>query len=233
MIKNLIYPFLFLMLLLSFSCNKTFEKNQQNLMFSDFHSREMPLDSIKNLGEMLEYFDKIYCENGETNWPVLYVNLKKQSLVEARTGGNILKIGIEPTPCPGLKFEYDFKCILEIVKDGYNIEVEGQRTESDSLGSFVKKHYFNLEKDTMYPLSAEQNGIWICALKKEKLSDLAPIISTVVKGYLEAAKNYSQIVFKKEIEDLNEQELEVLKRKLPFRLAFKFTDEVVPILNVG
>ena len=215
------------------SCKDNYHQNEKELLFFDFHSRKIPIDSVNNLGEMLEYFDKIYCREGEQKWPVLYLDIEKQAFVSEETGRNLLKIGVEPSPCPGLTLEYDFKCLLEIVKDGNNIELEGERIEMDSISNYVRKHYNNIEKDTLFPLSAEQNGIWICALKKEKLSDLAPIVTVVVKSYLQSVNEVSKQVYKKELKDINKSQLLELKKRMPFRIAFKYTDEVVPVLQVG
>lgn len=228
-----IFGLLTLIFLGTISCKKSFDKNLQSLLIKPFHTKEVPLDSLKTLGNMLEYFENLYCLQGDTNWPVLHINLKKQEFVENREGGNIVKIGIEPTPCPDIVPQYDFTMILEIVKDGNNLSIEGERTSIDSIPSFIQKQYLNFGLDPQYSFAPMNNGIWLCSEKKENLKDLAPIVAKIVQGYLQMVEFYAEKKFNKKFKDLTAKELSILMEEIPFNLAFKFTDDVKPKITIG
>lgn len=227
------FVLLFLVFLALQSCQKSYNPNQQTLLYKDFHQMEMPMDSLQTLGAVLDYVEQKLCVEGNKTWPVVFVNFKRMDFTSKKVGNHILKMGIEPTPCPDLTPMYDFSMILEIVKDRNNLKIEDENTELDSIPSYVHKQYFNYGQDPKYSKSPVYNGIWICAARNDKMKDLVPIIMKVVDGYLQAADEYSMLKYKRKIKDLNADELLELRKEFPFSIAFKYTDDLQPKLNLG
>ena len=224
---------LFIILLFFTSCQKPiFSDREKELFVNPVFGEEIHLDSIITLEDFIVHLDNIYCENHSVDkWPILYFDLKNKKLVNPSQGKNILRIGIEPSPCPNLMFEYDFSRILEIVKDGYNLEVEEQRIEPDSLTQYISKQYLNFGANPMYSASPENNGIWLITNKDDKLENLNKYIGQILEGYVIMANQYAMIVYKKSLNDLSDKQFADLKKILAFHLSFKFSDEPPRIIN--
>ena len=216
------------------SCqNSIYSERERVLFMNPVFGHDVVIDSLETLEDLVVYFDKIYCEDKTAKqWPVLYFDVATNKLVNPSYEKNILAIGIEPSPCPNLMFEYDYSRILEVVKDGYNLEVEEQRVEPDSLTKYVSKQYLNFGANPMYSPDPENNGIWLITNKDDKLSNLNEYIAQLIKGYTIMANNYAMITFKKSLDELSDEEFAALKKTLAFHLSFKYSDEV-PQIKVG
>ena len=169
--------FLFLTALLSTltlsSCNTAndMSEREQSLFVQDYQILPIPIDKLTNLNDLLLYMDSTYCTNMEEKWPYTYIDLKEKKLV-SKENSNTLKIGIEPNPCQDREIKFDDKMILEIVKDGYNTEIENSFSEIDSIPSFMKKQFLSYGDDPNYAVGGLGNGVWLCAKKSDKLKNL-------------------------------------------------------------
>ena len=128
-------------------------------------------------------------------------------------------------------FEYDYSRILEVVKDGYNLEVEEQRIEPNSLTDFVSKQYLNYGKSSAFSLDPHNNGIWLITNKDDKLSNLNDYIRQLIEGYIIMANQYALLTNKKPLKDISDEEFAQLKTTLSFHLSFKYSDENPSIIN--
>lgn len=223
---------IFVLLFLT-SCQKSvFSDREKELFISPNFGEVLYPDSLKTLEGLIVHLDNIYCENHSVDkWPILYFDLEHKKMVNPSQGRNIIPIGIEPSPCPNLMFEYDFSRILEVVKDGYNLEVEEQRIEPDSLTNYISKQYLNFGTNPKYSPSPENNGIWLITNKDDKLEKLNKYIWQILDGYVIMANQYAMIVYRKGLNDLSEKEFNDLKKVLAFHLSFKFSDEPPRIIN--
>ena len=223
----------FIVLVFASSCKQSiYNEREQELFLGPNFGYDVNIDSLQTLEDLLVYFDKVYCEDKSANqWPILYFDLENKKLVNPSHETNILAIGIEPSPCSDVMFEYDYSRILEVVKDGYNLEVEEQRIEPDSLTKYVSKQYLNFAANPMYSPSPENNGIWLITNKDDKLGNLNDYIGQLVEGYIIMAHQYALIVYKKSLDDLNDNEFAQLKKILAFHLSFKYSDEQPQIIN--
>ena len=216
------------------SCSRSscLEDRERALFINPTFGYEIPIDSLQTLEDLVVLFDRVYCENiSEDKWPILYFDTNKKEMVNPQVGKNILAIGIEPAPCPSMMFEYDYSLILEVVKDGYNLEVEGQRVELDSLASYVSKQYLNYGVNPLYSKDPQNNGIWLITNKDDKLINLNKHIAQLIEGYVQMAHKYANIQFGKSLESLDDKEFKELKNTLTFRLSFKFSDEPPRVIN--
>jgi hypothetical protein len=231
---NLVFILLFGGILLS-SCEKgIYTEREKSLFINPIFGQDIVLDSINTLGDLTSYFDRIYCtDKSADKWPILYFDLEKRELINPKQGKNILAMGIEPSPCPDLIFEYDFTLILEIVKDGYNIEVEEERIEPDSLFKYIPLQYLNYGEYSKYSPYPENNGIWLISNKDDKLSNLNKYIAQIIDGFVQMAKQYAQINFGKNLQDLTDEEFAELKKTIAFHLSFKYNDEEVPQATIS
>jgi len=231
--KTLYFISSIILLLFLTSCQKSiFSEREKSLFISPVFGEDLNIDSLRTLEDLIVHLDNIYCENHTVDkWPVLYFDLEYKKLVNPSQGKNVIPIGIEPSPCPNLMFEYDFSRILEVVKDGYNLEVEEQRIEPDSLTKYISKQYLNFGTDPKYSPSPENNGIWLITNKDDKLENLNKYIWQILDGYVIMANQYAMIVYKKTLDDLSEKEFADLKKVLSFHLSFKFSDEPPRIIN--
>jgi len=217
------------------SCQKeVYNEREKSLFIGPYFGYDVSLDSIQTLGDLIEFFDKTYCENENKvpdKWPILYFDLNEKRLVNPQHGKNIVALGIEPSPCSDVVLEYDFSQILEIVKDGYNLEVEDVRIEPDSLSPYISKQYLNFGKSAMYSKSPVDNGIWLISNKDDKLSNLNKYIAQIIDGYVIMARQFSKSQFHKQLDELDEKEFAQLKMILSFHLSFKYSDEEPKIIN--
>ena len=215
----------------SYSCKRNICENQQSIFTFKDKTLEIPFDSLKSIEQYLNYMEEIYCEEGETAQPIIFFDTKKGEIVESN-GRNVISLGIEPQPCVN-ELEYDFDRILEIVLDGNNILIEGDRISLDSVGQYVYYQYLNYGKRKGFSDTPQGNGIWLITEMKRPLSDFNPIINEIVKGYLETTDIYSSTFYDKKVCNLSPDELIELKTKLQFHLAIKYSDEVLPKLEVA
>ncbi len=215
------------------SCEKSiYDEREKALFLAPYHGHDIAIDSLKTLEDLVSYFDKIYCEEKTADkWPVMYFDLQKKVLVNPQQGKNILAIGIEPSPCPDMIFEYDFSHILEIVKDGYNLEVEGTRIEPDSLTGYISRQYLNFGKNPKYAPSPDNNGIWLITKKDDNLVNLNKYIAQIIEGYVEMANKYANMKYHKTLDSLSDEEYSELRKTLGFHLSFKYSDKVPQIIN--
>lgn len=215
------------------SCSSdSYTVREKALFTTPIFGHDVPLDSISTLGDLVVYFDHLYCgAQAEDKWPILYFDLKEKKLVNPQEGRDILAMGIEPSPCSNVMFKYDFTRILEVVKDGYNLEVEGQRIEPDSLTAFIALQYLNYGENPLYSTDPKSNGIWLITNKDDKMSNLNNYISQIIGGYIQMAKKYSELQFHKSLESLSDQEFDELRKVLSFHLSFKYSDEAPQIIN--
>ncbi len=227
MMRSKLFLFVILSMVIITSCEKSiYTERERSLFITPIFDHDVNLDSINTLFDIVVYFDQIYCEdNSAEKWPVLYFDLEKKEIVNPQQGKNILAIGIEPSPCSDMIYEYDFSRILEVVKDGYNLEVEQERIEIDTLYNFVTLQYLNYGKDYRFSADPLNNGIWLIADKNDKLDDLNIYIAQLIEGFVQMAQQYAQIEYGKRIDQLTELEFTKLKNDLVFHLSFKYTEE--------
>ena len=204
---------------------------EESLFVQDYQSLKIPIDKLQSLNDLLIYFDSTYCIKQIEEWPFAYLDMKLKKLVD-KENRNTLKIGIEPNPCEDRVIQFDQTMILEIVKDGHNTEIERVITEVDSIPSFVKKQFLSFGEDPNYAVGGLGNGVWICTKKADKLENINEYIYNVVIGFIESVREYSQLAYKKDIDELSEEEFEEIKQEFVFHLSFKYTDKN-PKLNVG
>jgi hypothetical protein len=222
-----------LLLLYACSFEPEFSEREKALFTAPVFGYDIRIDSLETLEDLIFYFDKIYCEHHEVKkWPVLYFDLDENKLVNPQEGKNILSIGIEPSPCPDVMFEYDYTRILEVLKDGYNLEVEETRIEPDSLTPYISKQYLNFGKDPKYSSDPAHNGIWLISNKDDKLENLNKYLAQIIRGYVLMAREYSLMTYGKNLEEISDEEYTQLKKKLAFHLSFKYSDEP-PQIKVG
>lgn len=231
--RNYLFIIILGLFLLS-SCEKSiYTEREKSLYMTPIFGHDVDLDSVQTLYDLVVYFDKIYCEEqAEDKWPILYFDLKNKELVNPQKGKNILAFGIEPSPCPDLMFEYDFTRILEIVKDGYNLEVEEDRVEVDSLNQYISLQYLNYGKDYRFGPDPEGNGIWLITDENDELKGLNKYLAQIIEGYKNMAQEYANLNFHKDLEQLDENEFKELKNTLVFHLSFKYIEKE-PEIKMG
>ncbi len=210
---------------------KQMSEREEQLFAQDYHSLVIPIDSLSILNDLIIYFDDTYCINESKEWPLVYLDMKTKELV-SKSNRNTIAIGIEPAPCVKGQIQYDDHMILEIIKDGYNTEIEQIITEVDSIPSFVRKQMLSWGVDPNYAVGARGNGIWICTKKEDKLSSLNIYIYNVVIGYLSSVREYSHLAYNKSIDELSEADYQEIANEFVFSLAFKYTDKDIEI-NFG
>ncbi len=217
------------------ACEKgIYSEREKSLFTNPIFGQDIMLDSIHTVGNLTDFLDKTYCEDKTAEkWPILYFDLIKKELVNPKQGKNVLALGVEPSPCPDLILEYDFTLILEIVKDGYNLEVEDERIEPDSLSQYISLQYLNYGEYKKYSPYPENNGIWLISNKDDKLSNLNKYIAQIIDGFVQMANQYSQINYEKNLEDLSDEEFAELKKTIAFHLSFKYNDEEVPQATIS
>jgi hypothetical protein len=91
----------------------------------------------------------------------------------------------------------------------------------DSVKTEVIKRYHELPKEKYYKVNIAL--LWDLETDKSKFSKL---IQDCIEGYLYVANEVSLELFKKEICDLEKNELNVLSKKVPFRLRTDFWEGV-------
>ncbi len=197
-------------------------QREENVFKQSYQQLLIPTDSIGTLGEMVDYLTAIYCVGGEKNWPYLLFDMKTKTMV-SEVNRNTLEIGIEPPPC--FKGRFNDKMVLEIVKDGYNTEIERIYTEVDSIPSFVRKQMLSFGSDNNYAVGAYNNGIWLSSSRKDMMVNLNPYIYQIIIGYLASVREYSEMAYLKEIDELSEKEYEEIYREFNFKLSFKYTEK--------
>ena len=212
------------------SCKSNTCDNQKSLFVFGNTTLEIPYDSLQSIRKCLSYLETTYCYNGEKAQPAIFFDTKKGEIVQS-DGRNVLTIGLEPTPCVG-DLEYDFDQLLEINLDGNNILIEEKRMPLDSIGQYVYYQYLNYGKRKGFSMNPQGNGIWIISEMKRPVTDFNPVIDEIVKGYLETAEMYSESIFGKKICDLSLEELTEFKNKIQFHLAIKYSDDVMPKLEI-
>ena len=214
----------------SYSCKRNSCENQQSIFLFENKTLEIPFDSLKSIEQYLNYMEKIYCEEGETAQPIIFFDTKKGEIVESN-GRNVISLGMEPQPCIN-EMEYDFDRILEIVLDGKNILIEGNRMPLDSVGQYVYYQYLNYGKRKGFSKFPMGNGIWLITEMKRPLSDFNSILNEIIKGYEEMMDIYCNTFYNKKVCDLSPEELDELKSKLQFHLAIKYSDDVLPKVQI-
>lgn len=230
------YKYIFWLVIISVlsgfaACNSNnirLSEREQALFVQNYHGFVIPIDSLQTLNDLLTYLDDNYCVKKQETWPVVFLDMKTKKLV-SKENRNTLKLGIEPTPCVDATIKFDPTMILEIVKDGYNTHIEGEFTEVDSISKYVKKQMLSFGDNPNYAVGALGNGIWICTNKEDNLKNLNTYIYQSATGFLESAREYSQMAYKKSINKLTDQEYKELAHEFQFHLSFKYTDEEATI----
>jgi len=213
------------------SCNSSLDmtEREQSLFVQAYQILPIPIDNLDNLNDLLLYFDSTYCINKEEKWPYTYVDMKLKKLVST-PNKNTLKIGIEPNPCQDQEIKFDDTMILEIIKDGYNTQIEDYFTEVDSIPSFVRKQFLSYGEDPNYAVGGLGNGVWLCTKKADKLENLNIYIYNIVDGFINSVREYSKLAYGKTIDELSEEEFEEISQEFVFHLSFKYTDEEPTIM---
>ena len=142
-----------------------------------------------------------------------------------------LTIFVEPPPCIS-DITYNFDDILEIQLDGNNILIEDKRMPLDSVAQFVVYQYLNYGRLEGFSKNPYTSGIWLITEKARPLSDFNEILGEVLRGFMDGYMYLSQSLYGKSICELNEEEWESLSKKMRFRLAFKYSDEEEPIIQI-
>ena len=197
-------------------------EREENIFVQDYQQVLIPTDSLTTLGDFVDYLLDTYCFNKEEYWPYILFDTKKEMVV-SEYNRNCIKLGIEPPPC--VQGVYDDKMVLEIVKDGYNTEIETFITEVDSIPSYVEKQMLSFGKNYNYAVGAYNNGIWLSTKRNDKLVNLNPYIAKIIEGYLASLRKYSQMAYLKSVDDLSEIEYAEIAHEFNFRLSFKYTDK--------
>lgn len=230
-----LFPLVLMLTLLVVSCSDNLKLNERekSLFVQSYHSIPIVIENNNNLGNLLAQLDSIYCSNADQAeqmpWPLAYFDLKKRQW-SADSNQNTIAIGIDPNPC--FKGMYDDKMILEIIKEHHNLKIENEFTEVDSIPSYVKKQLLSNGSDPNYSPGAFGNGIWICSQKVTTFEELNPILYQSILGFVSSAREFSKMTFKKEIQDLNDQEFAALQSEYVFHLSFHYTD-IDPVIQIG
>jgi len=208
------------------SCNsaKDMSEREENIFVQDYQSVAIPIDQLITLDDLITYLDSAYCIKQREVWPFAYLDLKKKKLVSSENR-NTLKIGIDPSPCEDVAVEFNDKMILEIVKDGYNTEIEQYFSEIDSIPSFVKKQFLSFGEDPNYDIGGIGNGIWICTKKEDRLENLDIYVYKTVIGFISSVREYSKLAYNKSIDELSDEEYQEIRKEFVFHLSFKYTDK--------
>jgi len=206
-----------------FSCsNKNMSDREEQIFIQEYQQLQIPVDSLPTLGDFVDYLSNKYCIDKVKVWPYILFDMdKKEMVVEANR--NTIKLGVEPPPC--FKGKFDDRMVLEIVKDGYNTEIEQIITEVDSIPSFVEKQMLSFGADMNYAVGAYNNGIWLSSKRADKMSNLNPYISKIIEGYLSSLRKYSKMAYLKDVDELTEQEYTEIASEFNFRISFKYTDK--------
>jgi len=75
--------------------------------------------------------------------------------------------------------------------------------------------------------------MWLITKMKRPISDFEPIIAELIKGYIQTAEDFCEAIFDKKICELSEDEYIKFKNRIQFHLAFKYSDDLKPILISG
>ena len=197
--------------------------DREEVIFNqEYQQLLIPIDSLPTLGNLVDYLSNKYCIDEEKVWPYILFDMKKKQMV-SEANRNTIKLGIEPPPC--FKGKFDDRMVLEIVKDGYNTEIEQVITEIDSIPSFVEKQMLSFGADMNYAVGAYNNGIWLSSKRDDALTNLNPYVSKIIDGYLNSLRKYSQMAYLKSVDDLTDEEYNEIAREFNFRLSFKYTDK--------
>ena len=219
---------LFAGLLFTSCSSKNMSDREENIFKQDFQTIRIPVDSFVTLGDLTDYLLEEYCEKKVQYWPYILFDTENNIMV-SESNRNTIELGIEPPPC--VQGVFDDKMVLEIVKDGYNTEIERIITEVDSIPSFVEKQMLSFGADYNYAVGAYNNGIWLSTKRDDKLTNLNPYIAKIVEGYLNSVRKYSVMAYSKPIDKLTDEEYEELAREFNFRMSFKYTDKP-PVLEL-
>lgn len=222
--KLLLYFLTLIVFILTFSAcqNPGISEREKNVFKQDFQTKLIKIDSFELVGELIDNLNIVYCVKQEQEWPYILYDFKDKIMV-SEPNRNTIMLGIEPPPC--VEGRYDDKMILEIIKDGYNTEVETYITEIDSIPSFVVKQMLSFGKDPNYAVGALNNGIWLSTKRDDKLVNLNPYINKIIVGYLRSLNIYSKLAYLKDLSDLDDNEYVEIAHEFNFRLSFKYTDK--------
>lgn len=206
-----------------YSCDNTgISEREKDIFKQDFQSKVIVVDSFEFLGDLTDYLSDSYCVNNEQEWPYILYDYKSKELV-SKENRNTIMLGIEPPPC--MKGRYDDRMILEIIKDGYNTEIETFITEIDSIPTYVERQMLSFGQNPNYAVGAFNNGIWLNTKRDDKLQNLNPYINKIIEGYLNSVRKYSKMAYLKDINDLSDEEYAEIANEFNFRLSFKYTDK--------
>jgi len=214
--------FLFAGLLISSCSSKNMSEREENVFKQEYQNILIPIDSFNTLGDLTDYLLEEYCEKKVQYWPYVLFDTKENIMV-SKSNRNTIKLGIEPPPC--VQGVFDDKMVLEIVKDGYNTEIERTITEVDSIPSFVEKQMLSFGSDFNYAVGAYNNGIWLSSKRDDKLTNLNPYIAKIIEGYLISLRKYSEMAYLKPIGELSDEEYKEIALEFNFRMSFKYTDK--------
>ncbi len=195
---------------------------EKNIFKQDFQTKLIKADSFELVGDFIDHLNDAYCVNLDQEWPYILYDYKAKEMV-SQVNRNTIMLGVEPPPC--VKGRYNDKMILEIIKDGYNTEVENFITEIDSIPSYVIKQMLSFGQNPNYAVGALNNGIWLSSKRDDKLANLNPYINKIIEGYLLSINKYSKMAYLKDLKDLSEEEYLEIASEFNFRLSFKYTDK--------
>ncbi len=229
--KLLLYFLALIVIITTFSaCDNTgISTREKNFFKQDFQTKLIAVDSFMLVGDFLDYLNDAYCTKQEQEWPYILYDFNAKKMVSEPSRSTIM-LGIEPPPC--VQGRYDDKMILEIIKDGYNTEIETFITEVDSIPAYVERQMLSFGQDPNYAVGALNNGIWLSTKRDDKLVNLNAYINKIIEGYLMSVRRYSKMAYLKELEELSDKEYVEIAHEFNFRLSFKYTDKPME-LNVN
>ncbi|MCK5846218.1 MAG: hypothetical protein KAG84_02185 [Bacteroidales bacterium] len=224
-----LYSLILVVIITLFSCsNKDMSEREENIFKQPYQQLLIPVDSINTLGDLTDFLTEKYCVQKIEQWPYLLFDMDKKIMVGI-PNRNTIKVGVEPPPC--FEGQFDDKMVLEIIKDGYNTEIERIITEIDSIPSFVEKQMLSFGSDYNYAVGAYNNGIWLSTSRTDKLSNLNSYLYQIIRGYLSSLRKYSQMAYLKEVDKLSVDEYTEIANEFVFRLSFKYTDKPLEVDN--
>ncbi len=209
------------------SCSvKNMSDREEGILIQNYQTFAIQVSDFETAGDLMDFLSDKYCTQKSKNWPFIFFDMKSKSMTNT-SNRNTIKIGIEPPPC--VQGRYDDRMVLEIVKDGYNTEIERFITEIDSIPSYVEKQMLSFGTNPNYAVGALNNGIWLMTKRNDKLTNLNPYIYKIIQGYISSVRKYSIMAYNKKIDELSDEEYKEIAHEFNFRLSFKYSDKPIEL----
>lgn len=214
------------------SCSSSMSDREKSAFSTAANGYIVDIENINTIAKLDSFFYESHCNKEFGKWPMILFDYSKKEIT-SKENANTVALSVEPPPCPHIDFVYDFDRILEIEVEGNNVKIEGKLLPLDSIPSYIYLQYLNYGKAKGYSKMPLGNGIWIIGDMNRPISDFNPVIEKVVDGYLLTINAFSDAIIDKKVADLNDDEIEILKKKILFNLGFRFSNEIKPIIQLG